>query len=64
MAVIGKVYDHKHTHELLKRHNWASRNPGVILVFCIVFLVVLGFFTLFIYRRMLRRNAEKQAFTG
>jgi predicted MFS family arabinose efflux permease len=64
MAAISKVYDHPHAHELLKRHNWASRNPGVILVFCIVFLVVLGFCTLFIYRRMLRRKAEKQAFTG
>lgn len=64
MAVIGKVHDYQHTHELLKRHNWASRNPGVILVFCIVFLVALGFCTLFIYRRVLRRKAEKQAFTG
>ncbi|KAJ5724399.1 hypothetical protein N7493_006127 [Penicillium malachiteum] len=49
-------------HTVAKRKNFASRNPGVILVFCIVFLVALGVISLFIYRWMLRRQAEKQRF--
>jgi hypothetical protein len=64
MAVINKVSNYPHIHHLLKRHNWASKNPGVILVFCIVFIVALGLGTLFIYRKMLRKKAEKQAYTG
>ncbi|KAJ6013417.1 hypothetical protein N7540_008008 [Penicillium herquei] len=47
---------------LAKRKNFASRNPGVILVFCIVFLVALGIISLFIYRWVLRKQAEKQQF--
>ncbi|EPS25671.1 hypothetical protein PDE_00605 [Penicillium oxalicum 114-2] len=31
-----------------KRENWASHEPGVILVFCIVFIVVLGIAALFV----------------
>lgn len=42
--------------------NWANRNRGVVLVFCIVFLVVMGILALFAYRRMLRRKAEKEAY--
>ncbi|KAJ5729218.1 uncharacterized protein N7483_003726 [Penicillium malachiteum] len=47
---------------LAKRKNFASRNPGVILVFCIAFLVALGIVSLFIYRWVLRKQAEKQQF--
>ncbi|KAJ5758405.1 hypothetical protein N7520_005561 [Penicillium odoratum] len=49
-------------HSLLKRSNWASKNPGVVLVFCIVFLVGLGIVSLLIYRHMLKRKAENEKF--
>jgi hypothetical protein len=47
----------------LARRGWAGDHPGVILVFVIVFLVVLGLLLLVLYRRWLRRSAEKQALT-
>ncbi|KAJ6120473.1 hypothetical protein N7523_004753 [Penicillium sp. IBT 18751x] len=47
---------------LIKRGNWASENPGVILVFCIVFLVALGIIALFAYRRYLKRKANKESY--
>ncbi|KAJ5651532.1 uncharacterized protein N7484_005255 [Penicillium longicatenatum] len=49
-------------HQITKRSNWASKNPGVVLVFCIVFLVGLGIVSLFIYRRVLQKKAEKEKF--
>ncbi|KAJ6145392.1 hypothetical protein N7470_009287 [Penicillium chermesinum] len=45
-----------------KGGNFASRNPGVILVFCIVFIVFLGLLSLFLYRQWLKRMAQKQNF--
>jgi cytochrome c-type biogenesis protein CcmH/NrfG len=47
---------------LTKRSNWASREPGVILVFCIVFLVGLGIVALFAYRKWMAMKAKKQSF--
>ncbi|KAJ5358862.1 uncharacterized protein N7496_011275 [Penicillium cataractarum] len=47
---------------ITKRGNWASREPGVILVFCIVFLVGLGIVALFAYRKWMTRKAKKQTF--
>ncbi|CAL5868369.1 uncharacterized protein PFLUO_LOCUS2594 [Penicillium psychrofluorescens] len=49
-------------HSLIKRKNWAAKNPGVVLVFCIVFLVGCGIVSLFAYRRWLKRKAEKQSY--
>ncbi|KAJ5166759.1 uncharacterized protein N7482_005540 [Penicillium canariense] len=49
-------------HSLAKRSNWASREPGVILVFCIVFLVAVGLLSLVLYRRWMKRKAEKESF--
>ncbi|RAK75796.1 uncharacterized protein BO72DRAFT_381739 [Aspergillus fijiensis CBS 313.89] len=49
-------------HQLIKRSNWASRNPGVVLVFCIVFIVAVGIVALLIYRRWMKRKAEKQSY--
>jgi hypothetical protein len=63
MAAISIPDYQPKIHDLAKR-NWASKNPGVILVFCIVFLVVMGVALLFLYRRLLRKKAEKQAYSG
>ncbi|KAE8154465.1 hypothetical protein BDV25DRAFT_147723, partial [Aspergillus avenaceus] len=48
--------------EIIKRSNWAGENPGVILVFCIVFIVAVGIIALFAYRRWMARKAKKQAY--
>lgn len=65
MAAISIPDYQPKIHDLAKRgHNWASKNPGVILVFAIVFIVAMGVAFLFLYRRMLRKKAEKQAYSG
>jgi hypothetical protein len=51
-----------HLHHLVKRRNWASENPGVILVFCIVFIVGVGIISLFVYRRWMARKARLASF--
>ncbi|PFH57815.1 hypothetical protein XA68_14544 [Ophiocordyceps unilateralis] len=61
MAVISAPV----THQLVKRapheHNWAYREPGVVLVFCIVFLVALGVLSAFLYRLYVKRRERKAA---
>jgi hypothetical protein len=47
--------------QILKR-NWASENPGPILVFCIVFVVGLGILSLFAYRKWMARKARRQTY--
>jgi predicted MFS family arabinose efflux permease len=47
---------------VIKRHNWADKHRGVVLVFCIVFLVVVGVMALFAYRRWLKRKADKESY--
>ena len=49
-------------HEVAKRGNWADRNRGVVMVFCIVFLVAVGIIALFAYRRILKRKADKESY--
>ncbi|RAK96620.1 uncharacterized protein BO80DRAFT_468416 [Aspergillus ibericus CBS 121593] len=49
-------------HQVIKRSNWASENPGVVLVFCIVFIVAVGIIALFIYRKCMARKAAKQSY--
>ncbi|EMD91017.1 hypothetical protein COCC4DRAFT_31789 [Bipolaris maydis ATCC 48331] len=43
-------------HQLAKRKNWAEREPGVIVVFCIVFVVAVLFLAMFINKK---RQASK-----
>lgn len=49
-------------HLFAKRRNWASENPGVVLVFCIVFVVSAGIISLFAYRQWMKRKAEKKRY--
>ncbi|TGO24409.1 hypothetical protein BPAE_0103g00100 [Botrytis paeoniae] len=46
--------------QLVKRQNWAAREPGVIVVFAIVFIVASGLIGLQI-SRWISRHREKQA---
>jgi len=46
-------------HQLLKRKNWAAKEPGVILVFCIVAAVVILLTGLFLMRKVQARRAAR-----
>ncbi|KMQ45583.1 hypothetical protein HL42_3735 [Trichophyton rubrum] len=48
---------HAASHQLAKRKNWAAREPGVVLVFCIIFAIAVGVLSTYLYRRMQRRKA-------
>ncbi|PHH77538.1 hypothetical protein CDD80_515 [Ophiocordyceps camponoti-rufipedis] len=56
-------------HQLAKRaheHNWAYREPGVVLVFCIVFVgmvpsLAVGVISVFIYRLYNKQKERKAA---
>jgi hypothetical protein len=61
IAVIGQSQG-KDMPTITKRGNWASREPGVILVFAILFVVALGIASLFVYRKWMARKAKKQSF--
>ncbi|KAL1836558.1 hypothetical protein VTJ49DRAFT_4919 [Mycothermus thermophilus] len=60
MAVINLSLVPRDTvSHLAKRSNWASENSGVVLVFCIVFVVGVGLIGLFIYKKMIARRERK-----
>ncbi|KAK1831589.1 hypothetical protein QBC39DRAFT_258544 [Podospora conica] len=51
--------------QLAKREkNWAAREPGVMVVFCIVGVVAIGLTALFIYKKMVARRNMKQNMQG
>ncbi|OBT48561.1 hypothetical protein VE00_01366 [Pseudogymnoascus sp. WSF 3629] len=45
--------------QLSKRENWARKEAGVVVVFCIVGVVALGVVWLCIHKWMLRRRANR-----
>ncbi|KAF2280680.1 uncharacterized protein EI97DRAFT_453935 [Westerdykella ornata] len=46
-------------HQLVKRKNWAAREPGVIVVFAIVGAVAILLIALFIHKKISARRAAK-----
>ncbi|KAF2744078.1 hypothetical protein M011DRAFT_480154 [Sporormia fimetaria CBS 119925] len=46
-------------HHLMKRKNWAQREPGVIVVFAIVGAVAILLLALFIQKRINQRKAAR-----
>ncbi|KAK7542359.1 uncharacterized protein J3D65DRAFT_664747 [Phyllosticta citribraziliensis] len=51
-----------HVHQLFKRKkNFAAREPGVILVFCIVGTIALLLVGLFIHKKLAARRARTQS---
>lgn len=45
--------------QLAKRDNWAREEAGVVVVFCIVFIVGVGLTSLFIHKKLKARRAAK-----
>jgi hypothetical protein len=46
-------------HDLMKRKNWAHRNPGVVLVFAIVGVLAILLISIISYRKISARRAAK-----
>lgn len=46
---------------IAKRSNWAGREAGVIVVFCIVFIVAVGLIGLLISKKMKARSERNAA---
>lgn len=46
-------------HQWTKRSNWAGKNAGVVVVFCIVGVIAAGLLGLFLQRRYLARMARR-----
>lgn len=45
---------------IAKRHsNWAGKEAGVIVVFCVVFIVLVGLVALFIHKKCAARRERK-----
>jgi predicted permease len=45
---------------IAKRENWAKQEAGVVVVFCIVFIVAVALIGLWISKCCARRRARKQ----
>ncbi|KAK5987420.1 hypothetical protein PT974_11547 [Cladobotryum mycophilum] len=47
-------------HALVKREkSWPAKNPGVMVVFCVVFVVAVGLLGVFISKKLSARKAAK-----
>lgn len=46
---------------IAKRSNWAGQNAGVMVVFCIVFVVAVGLIALFISKKVQARKEKRAA---
>jgi len=43
----------------MKRKNWAAKEPGVVLVFCIIGAIVILLTGLFIQKKIMARKAAR-----
>jgi len=59
MAAISAIEVRDVAFQLSKRSNWAGHEAGVIVVFCIVFIVAAGVGGLCISKALARRRAAR-----
>lgn len=59
MAAINTIAVRDAAMSHLAKRNWASENPGPMVVFCIVGVVGIFLVGLWIYKFNLRRRAQK-----
>lgn len=60
MPAINALVAREAVSTIAKRQNWAQKEAGVIVVFCIVFIVAVGIIGLFIGRKISAARARKQ----
>ena len=58
-AINNALFAREAVSQIAKRSNWASKEAGVIVVFCIVFIVLVGVIGLFIGRRISSARARR-----
>ncbi|KAI0851259.1 hypothetical protein F5Y00DRAFT_18324 [Daldinia vernicosa] len=62
MPAINKAVVARDTlNHIVRRQNWAQQEAGVIVVFCIVFVVAVGLIGLWISKAVAKRRANKAA---
>ncbi|CAK7228436.1 hypothetical protein SBRCBS47491_006905 [Sporothrix bragantina] len=59
MAAIDTALIAREASNLAKRSNWASREAGVIVVFCIIFVVGVGLVGLWLHKLISARKVAK-----
>lgn len=59
-AINKRLFSPDAVSQIAKRENWARQEAGVIVVFCIVFVVGVGLLSLFIHKKLVARRALKQ----
>ncbi|KXL46939.1 hypothetical protein M433DRAFT_153249 [Acidomyces richmondensis BFW] len=47
------------SHQLVKRHNWAYREPGVIFIFCVLGALGIAGIAAWIYKKRKASKSEK-----
>lgn len=60
MPVISNAIVARDSFSHIAKRNWAGQEAGVIVVFCIVFVVAVGVIGLFIHKKIAARKAAKQ----
>ncbi|KAK4113988.1 hypothetical protein N656DRAFT_707276 [Canariomyces notabilis] len=60
MPAISATVVARDTFSRIAKRNWAQEEAGVIVVFCITFVVAVGLIALFIHKKLAARR-EKRA---
>ncbi|KAK7429629.1 hypothetical protein QQZ08_003824 [Neonectria magnoliae] len=58
-AINTSLIAREAVHQLVKRKNWAAKNVGVVVVFCIVFVVALFLIGLSVSKCLARRREAR-----
>ncbi|KAF3762944.1 hypothetical protein M406DRAFT_357642 [Cryphonectria parasitica EP155] len=61
MPAINALVAREAVSTIAKRQNWAQKEAGVVVVFCIVFVVAVGIIGLFISKKITAMRQRKQA---
>ena len=61
MAAIHYSLISREMHEIVRRDSWPSENRGVMVVFCIVGVVVIGLIALYVQKKLAARREAKPA---
>ncbi|OAA34843.1 hypothetical protein NOR_08229 [Metarhizium rileyi] len=59
-AINTALVPREAVHALVKRKSWPAENAGVMVVFCIVFVVGVGLIALWISKLLSRRKEAKE----
>ena len=60
MSLIARSQAEVH-HLMKRKKNWAAREPGVILVFCIIGTIAILLTGLFVQKKLRARKAAREA---